>query len=170
MPKGVQFLKLYLIPSIKNEKVANYPFSYEFVAQCMHNGMKREKHETLDNSDVEKMIGILLMFFNMNKKSTFNAEFLQEQGLSDFLTLPLTNEGFEAPEEFCAALDDVIDVLPKNDIISRTNKHLIALIKEVKASAKQFSEHPTPTLQKSHIKRRFDHALHKSKNWNFKKP
>lgn len=112
----------------------------------MHNGMNREKHETLDNSDIEKMIGVLLMFLNMNKKCSFNATFLKEQGLSDFLTLPLTNEGFEAPEEFCAALDDTIEVLPRNDILDRSNKHLTNLIKEVKASAKLFSEHPTPAL------------------------
>lgn len=78
----------------------------------MLNGMNRDKHETLNNSDIEKMIGISLMFLSMNKRCKYDERFLKEQGLSTFLTIPLTNESIEAPEDLCAALDRTIKDLP----------------------------------------------------------
>jgi len=53
------------------------PFSYQFVAQCVHNSLNRTEHETLDNSDVPKAVAVLLMFLRMNSKQ-YDEQLLQE--------------------------------------------------------------------------------------------
>lgn len=58
VPHSLEYTKLYLLPEVKNENVPNYPFSYQFFAQCLSNGMHREDHLTLDNSDLPKTYGI----------------------------------------------------------------------------------------------------------------
>lgn len=68
IPKGIQYQTLYMIPTRKNETILDFPFSYEFVAQNLHNGLNRDKHDTLDNSNIPKLFAISLMFLNMNKK------------------------------------------------------------------------------------------------------
>ncbi len=34
---GIPYSKLYLVPELKNEKVEEFPFSYEFVASSVIN-------------------------------------------------------------------------------------------------------------------------------------
>ena len=77
MPSGVEYSKLYLIPEITKQKLPYYPFSYQFVAQCVHNSLNRTEHETLDNSDVPKAVAVLLMFVRMNAKQ-YDEQLLQE--------------------------------------------------------------------------------------------
>ena len=66
MPGGIEYTKLYMIPKIENDLIPDFPFSFEMVGQCLLNGLNRKDHSTLDNSDVPKMFGIMLMFLNFN--------------------------------------------------------------------------------------------------------
>ena len=52
MSFDLKYSKLVLIPEIYNKKVKDFPFSYEFIAQTLHNGSKREYHENLNNRDI----------------------------------------------------------------------------------------------------------------------
>jgi len=58
MSDHIPYCKLHLIPQIENDKIPKYPFSYEFVAQSMYNGLQRNDHPTLDNKDLPKLFGI----------------------------------------------------------------------------------------------------------------
>ena len=72
MPAGVEYTKVYLIPSIKQPQVQDFPLSYECIGQCLYNGSKRDNHETLDNKDVPKLFAIQLMFLAMNRNCTYD--------------------------------------------------------------------------------------------------
>ena len=91
-----------------NESVPNFPFSFEFFAQCFSNGYNRKDHQTLDNSDKPKLFAIQLMFMAMNKHAAFNQAMLNKDNISSFLRLPLTNENIKVPEEFKTTLLEVL--------------------------------------------------------------
>lgn len=68
----------------------NYPFSASFFLQCHYRLQNRADHETLSNSDPILATSILFMFFKMYFRESFNEYFLNENGLSGFLEIPLT--------------------------------------------------------------------------------
>jgi hypothetical protein len=101
MPNDILYTKLYLIPKIKNKYIRPYPFSYEFAMQCLQYGCQSEECGTLDNSNLPKLFGILLKFFNFNKNIyKFDDQFLKKHKLDGYLMLPMTNENIVAPSEF----------------------------------------------------------------------
>ena len=91
MPKHIEYTKLYLLPEIKNENIPGLPFSAEFYAQVFSNGLNRQDHETLDNSNIPLAFAINMMFLRFNKAVRFDRNFAQENGIH-YLPLPLTNE------------------------------------------------------------------------------
>lgn len=58
MPKGVLFSKVFLIPKIEQDKIESLPFSYQFAAQSISNGLLRDDHETVSNADPSKVLSI----------------------------------------------------------------------------------------------------------------
>ena len=76
VPNNLQCYKLYLIPNITNEKIKNYPFSYEFIGQCLYNGVSESFNNTNPNkSDLRKLFGVIFMFLNFNKEITFYEQY-----------------------------------------------------------------------------------------------
>jgi hypothetical protein len=68
----VEYSKVYLIPTITNKLIEDYPFSYAFFAQVFYNSVNRKKHQTLDNSDIPKNFGVIFDFMRLNKSAQFN--------------------------------------------------------------------------------------------------
>ena len=129
MPKNIEYQKVYFKPEISAKIAEEYPFSYNFIAQCLFNGTHRSNHETLDNSDVPKLFAIQMMFLNLNKRCVFDQALLERQGLDDYLTLPLNNESTEVSSEIVKAIEEVIKIIPQRGLIESDNKALQELVK-----------------------------------------
>jgi len=61
----------------------------------LYNGMNRKIHPTMDNSDIPKLFGVMMVFLNLNKGCRFDSKFAHDNGLNSLLSLPLTNESLE---------------------------------------------------------------------------
>jgi len=70
------------------------------MAQVFANACKRENHETLDNTDLPKVFGVILMFLGFNLNVNFNNEFLKYSRLDSLMELPLTNENIQLNGDF----------------------------------------------------------------------
>jgi len=49
----------------------------------------------MDNSDIPKLFGVMMVFLNLNKGCRFDSKFAHDNGLNSLLSLPLTNESLE---------------------------------------------------------------------------
>ena len=76
MPKGILFTKLYLVSEIEADKIENFPFSFQYMAQAMSNGMLREDHETISNKDPSKLLSIMMLFLSFSANVKFDKQFL----------------------------------------------------------------------------------------------
>ena len=92
MPSNVVYTKVFLIPKIEKPKMKDLPFSYEYMAQVFANALRRDDHETLDNSDIPKVFNIIWLFLGFSKHIRFNKQYLEENELDTFLELPIINE------------------------------------------------------------------------------
>jgi hypothetical protein len=72
------------VPKITSPTIKGLPFSYEFVSQCLFNGLHRENHGTLDNSDLPKLFAVLFKFMLMNKNIAYDEDLLDRFYLNDF--------------------------------------------------------------------------------------
>ena len=72
MPSNVVYTKVFLIPKIEKPKMKDLPFSYEYMAQVFANALRRDDHETLDNSDIPKVFNVIWLFLGFSKHIRFN--------------------------------------------------------------------------------------------------
>ena len=73
MPATIEYCKLHLVPQITKKKMAKFPFSYEFFAQCMHNFVTREEHFLRDeNLDLPSLFASKINFLILSKRYKYN--------------------------------------------------------------------------------------------------
>lgn len=95
----------------------------------MHNGLHRNEHETLDNSDVPKLMSILLKFMSLNKNCSYDTLLQAKMNFNTYFKLPLTNESIKVSDEFKKALDLGLDAaLKTKDLLVPDDPHLLKLI------------------------------------------
>lgn len=80
------------------------------------------------------MFGIVFMFLAMNRNSCYNEQFIQKQGISGFLRLPLTNEDIEISEEMKEVLNNTIKVIPPKGLLDEKSPQLGQLLKTIEAN------------------------------------
>jgi hypothetical protein len=142
-----------------------HPFSYQFAAQCLYNSINRTEHETLDNSDVPKAVAVLLMFLRMNSRQ-YDEQLLEEQGLSGYFTMPLTNEELVIPQDFQLAVDKAIQATPGRGLIASSDPDLLRLIDLAAKNGASFGQHPPAQLLKSTIGSALSELLTCPKSWD----
>lgn len=89
-----------MLPRIEKPQIEGYHFSFEYMAQVFANACQRDDHETLDNTDLPKVFGVILMFLGFNLNINFNNEFLKWQRLDSLMELPLNNESIKLDADF----------------------------------------------------------------------
>ena len=72
MPPRVQYTKAFMLPAITKKAMKELHFSYEYMAQVFANAIKRDDHETLNNSDIPKVFNIIWIFLGFSKRIMFN--------------------------------------------------------------------------------------------------
>mmetsp|Transcript_18974 Transcript_18974/g.32415 ORF Transcript_18974/g.32415 Transcript_18974/m.32415 type:complete len:316 (-) Transcript_18974:662-1609(-) len=160
MPPNVPYQKTYLSPLCRGKLVPpNYPFSYTFLAQCLHNGANRSEHETLDNSDLPKLFGIMLMFFNLNRGFTSFAEKMEQKPIDFLMRLPMTNETLRLDEGFTHKINRVISQIPNRGLISPDNQLLLELIDLVKQNGHLLGQHNDPAVLSEAIVAQFKQII-----------
>jgi len=104
--------------------------------------MHREKHGTLDNTDLPKLFAVQLNFMNMNKNAVYNEDLLDKFYLNDFWQVTLNNEKIEATQNFKNLLDACLKIKQKRfgDLIDSGNQTLLDLIEQVKKDSSIFGQ------------------------------
>ena len=128
---GTEYCKIHLVPEMKNELIKSFPFSYEFLGQCLYSGKQRKDHPTLNNANIPHLYSIMFLFFNFNRNKRFEGVFCEKQGLDGFLSLPMTNENIKASEHLKETLEKCINDIPFRGLIDQDNEnlnHLISII------------------------------------------
>ena len=109
----------------------------------MYNGLMRKDHETLDNSDLPKLFGVQLKFMSLNRNCRYDMGLAERQCFNQYLTLPLTNEKIQVPDEFRKALNETLAALPAKDLIDNDDPKLLNMIQVVQKNSEAFSEYVT---------------------------
>ena len=107
----------------------------------MANGLGRSDHETLDNSDLPTLFAVQLKFMSLNTNCTYDQALAERLAFNAYLTLPLTNEKIQVPNEFREALDEALAALPAKDLIDHDNPKLLNLIEVVRKNSQAFGDH-----------------------------
>jgi hypothetical protein len=100
----------------KNLRVHNkeYPFSENFVLNCMSRAIKREGHQTLIGEPL-KILNVVTMFVQQFKDFKFKGPSLSKLNIDYYIELPFTIESKEADEmEIPTCLSDALRALLKN--------------------------------------------------------
>lgn len=111
MPRNVAHLKIYMAPEESNQlRIPNYPYSQAFMAQVLANASLRENHPTLDNSNLANSFAVCIMFLGLNRGTRFDSTFLTDNGLDDYLRLPIVKESADRQNdsEFSTYLNALI--------------------------------------------------------------
>ena len=118
MPEGIEYTKLYLVPKITSPKLSQYPFSYQFVAHCLHYCLIQNESKNED----EKQESVRSLLSALRKQS--DKKVLEDYSLDDYFKMPLTNEDAKLSEEYKVLLDKVIYQDNENDLreIIKMNK------------------------------------------------
>jgi hypothetical protein len=137
--------KLYLIPEQQASctLLFDYPFSLEFISQILTYGLNRKEHGTLDNQNLPKLFGVILMFLRMNKGIKFNAAFLKKYGLDGFVQAKLTDDRNKVDKELEEAIIGCLRETPSKGLINEKSKMLQTLIEAVKQKQKE----PSPPFE-----------------------
>lgn len=128
--------KLYLIPEVPSDKtsrLAELPFSENFIFQMYAWGQQRTDHETLDNSDPHNMIEIQTMFLKMARGVVFDDGFLVKHELDGFLRVPMSVETFEVPTPLINAFRAMMNTFSGVGQEGNTNSNY-AFLKELRKS------------------------------------
>jgi len=72
-------------------KNVEYPFSLNFLVNCLKRGLERKSHETLQG-DFKKIVSVILMFFNLYKGFRIKNDYLKGFGFDDLMHLPFVCE------------------------------------------------------------------------------
>lgn len=105
-------LKVLLAPLSTPPRVRDSPFSYQLLLSCLHRATLRTDHETLDNSDVNKTLGVVLFFAAMYKKVVFSDANAVKNGFDSLARVIYKQENRDliVPEEVRAVLDKCTNV------------------------------------------------------------
>ena len=144
---------------MKNELIKSFPFSYEFLGQCLYSGKQRKEHPTLNNQNVPNLYSIMFLFFNFNRNKRFEeGAFCEKQGLDGFLTLPITNENIKASDTLKECLENVINDIPFRGLLPQDNVHLNQLISIIDEQ-EDLRHYPDVKYQKEKINLEFQRVL-----------
>jgi hypothetical protein len=100
----------------KNLRIHNkeYPFSENFILNCMSRAIKREGHQTLIGEPL-KILNVVTMFVQQFRDFKFKGPSLSKLNIDYYIELPFTFENKEADEnEIPANLSDALRALLKN--------------------------------------------------------
>ena len=108
-PSSVELITLFLVPELNVLKqFKGMPFSENFLAQAYGWAQNRKEHATLTNEDPHKLAEVQTMFINMHKSAVYDENFLDAMQIDGFLTLPMSVESFDLPEDLKTAIQKMI--------------------------------------------------------------
>ena len=116
------------------------------MAQVLTNATLRSNHPTLDNSDLANSFAVCIMFLGLNRGTIFDSSFLINNGLDDYLRLPIVKESSERQNdfEFSTYLNALIsDAGPKNKFTADSSR-MPDLVEYVSKNANAWKAFPSP--------------------------
>jgi len=166
MPKRVLYTKVFLLPRIEKPQMEGYHFSFEYMAQVFANACQRDDHETLDNTDLPKVFGVVLMFLGFNLRVAFDNEFLKLQRLDTLMELPLTNESMQLHADFPKLFAPTLEAAKSaRGLIEPDNAQLLALIKHVEANSEAYQVHAADDVRDQAIVSELNRILGDQQLW-----
>lgn len=80
----------------------------------MCSALYRDEHPLLSKNDPQSLFSVAIKHLNFYKFIKFDSDFLFNNGLNDFLSVPLTNDSFDVDFKF--------EYLVKQSCVDQTNK------------------------------------------------
>ena len=88
---------------------------------------------------------------SLNRNATYDQDLAEQQGFQAYLTLPLTNENIQPPDEFKEALRAALAAMPAKDLPLPGDPKLLHLIQVVQANSQAFSQHVDPKVLQERV-------------------